>query len=59
MADEVICNVCRKPITDPDEAAKDRVYIVKATGKQLPDQKKHDACDAAYAAQKIGLRKKG
>jgi hypothetical protein len=56
MADEIICNVCRQPITSPAEQV-DRNYLVKATGKQLPIQKKHDVCDAAYAAEKVGLEK--
>jgi hypothetical protein len=57
MADPVVCNVCRQEITDPVEAAKLRRYKVKATGHDLPPQRKHDTCDAAYAAQKTGLEK--
>jgi hypothetical protein len=56
MADEIICNVCRRPITNPAEQV-DRNYRVKATGKQLPRLKKHNACDAAYSAEKTGLQK--
>lgn len=60
MSDQeiVLCNVCRKPIDDKIEAAKDRIYVVRANGKELPVQKKHDACDAEYA-KKPGLMKKG
>ena len=57
MAELVICNVCQKPINDPVQAKKDRTYIVLATGHPLPLQRKHDACDAAYAKEKTGLRK--
>jgi hypothetical protein len=53
---DIICNVCRQPITDPAEQV-DRKYQIKANGKELPRQKKHDACDAAYAAEKTGLVK--
>jgi hypothetical protein len=56
MADPVICNVCRAEITNPAEQI-DRNYTVKATGHQLPSQKKHNACDAVYAT-KAGLEKK-
>lgn len=61
MNDEIdispaICNVCREPITKPSELI-DRLYRVKATGHTLPVQKKHDACDAQYAAEKSGLEK--
>ena len=59
MSDPVICNVCRKPIDDQNEAAKERLYRVRATGKELPPQHKHDACDTAYAAEKTGLQKLG
>ena len=52
---DVICNVCRQPITDPAEQV-DRIYIVKAVGKQLPPQKKHDDCNTQYAAEKTGLQ---
>jgi hypothetical protein len=54
-----ICNYCRKPIDDPVEAAKERRYLVKAKNKELPIQRKHDACDAAYAAERTGLEKVG
>jgi len=53
MADLIICNVCRQDITNPAEQV-DRKYKVKATGHDLPPQKKHDACNAVYA-QKSGL----
>lgn len=53
----VICNVCRLEITNPTEAEKDRVYQV-GNGHLLPPQKKHDACDAAYKAEKKGLTKR-
>lgn len=53
---EIICNVCRQPITEPVEQV-DRKYLVKATGRELPAQKKHDACNASYAAEKTGLQK--
>jgi hypothetical protein len=53
---EIICNVCRQPITDITEQV-DRKYQIKANRKDLPVQKKHDACDAAYAAEKTGLQK--
>lgn len=59
MPDIVICNVCRQPITDPVEAGKARLYRVKANGHELPPQKKHDACNAAYAALRTGLEKVG
>jgi hypothetical protein len=52
----IICNVCRAAITDPAEQV-DRKYQIKANRKDLPVQKKHDACDAAYAAEKTGLVK--
>ena len=52
-----ICNVCRLPITDATEAAKDRVYTIRSNGRTLPKQKKHDACDIAYTREKTGLRK--
>jgi len=57
MSDTIICNMCRKPINDPVQAKKKRVYVVLATGHPLPPQRKHDACDAAYAKKKTGLRK--
>lgn len=53
----VICNVCRLEITDPTEAAKDRIYQV-GNGRLLPSQKKHDACDNVYKAEKKGLTKR-
>jgi len=53
---DVICNVCREPITDPSEQV-DRKYKVKANGLALPPQKKHDQCDKAYEAEKTGLEK--
>lgn len=53
----VICNVCRLEITNPTEAEKDRIYQT-TKGHLLPAQKKHDACDAAYAAEKKGLTKR-
>lgn len=56
MADPIICNVCRTEITNPAERV-DRKYTVKANGHSLPPQKKHAACDAAYAAEKTGLQK--
>jgi hypothetical protein len=51
-----MCNTCRQEITNPAEQV-DRLYVVKATNHQLPPQKKHDACDAAYSAEKTGLEK--
>jgi hypothetical protein len=53
---EMICNVCRKLIVIQAEQV-DRVYKIKANGRQLPPQKKHASCDAAYAAEKTGLEK--
>lgn len=35
---EIICNVCREPITVPAEQV-DHDYKIKATGMQLPHQK--------------------
>lgn len=56
MSDPIICNVCRKEIKDPAEQV-DRRYRVKAAGgRELPPQKKHDACDLEYA-KKAGLEK--
>jgi hypothetical protein len=53
----IICNVCRTEITNPTEASKNRSYRIKANGHDLPIQKKHDACDVEYAAEKTGLEK--
>jgi hypothetical protein len=53
---DIICNVCREPITNPAEQI-DRLYQVRMTNKPLPPQKKHDVCDAQYAAEKTGLEK--
>jgi hypothetical protein len=33
----------------------DRNYKVKATGHNLPTQKKHDPCNVEYAARGTGL----
>ncbi len=57
----IICNVCRQPISDSAEQV-DRVYKIKnypgvPDGRLLPTQKKHDACDAAYAAERTNLEK--
>lgn len=56
MSDPIICNVCRLIIADKAEQI-DRKYLVKASRRDLPNQKKHDACDAKYAAEKTGLTK--
>lgn len=56
--DPIICNVCRQEITVPAEQVS-RLYQVKATGHSLSPQKKHDVCNAAYAAEKTGLSKVG
>lgn len=56
MADVIVCNVCLQEITNQAEQV-DRIYQIKGSGKTLPPQKKHDSCDASYAAQKIGLQK--
>jgi hypothetical protein len=53
---QVICNVCRTEIVNSAEQI-DRNYKVKANQNQLPPQKKHDACDAEYAARVTGLEK--
>jgi hypothetical protein len=52
----ILCNVCRAEIVDPVEQV-DRNYRIKVTQYQLPPQKKHDACDAEYAARVTGLEK--
>lgn len=54
MPEPVICNVCREEITNPSEQTP-RVYKVKATGRLLPGQTKHDDCNTSYAAEKTGL----
>lgn len=54
MAEPVMCNVCRQEIVDPAEQTP-RVYKIKTNGRMLPNQTKHDACNAAYAAEKTGL----
>ncbi len=51
----VFCNVCGLEITQLAEQI-DRIYLIKATGRKLPPQKKHDACDLEYAKKK-GLEK--
>lgn len=56
-APKVICNVCQLEITNPVEAEKDRIYLVKGSGRILPAQKKHDACDVEYRKKK-GLQKR-
>lgn len=56
MPDEVICNVCQKPITNPSEQIP-RQYRIKLNGRLIGLQTKHDVCDAAYAAEKTGLEK--
>lgn len=56
MDKQSTCNVCGKPIDAPAERVP-RVYRVRANGRELPPQYKHDACDRAYAAEKTGLEK--